>query len=157
MKRGNFVLATMLVVFVAVFTVIGVWPVPKVRAQSQFCADSSLNSSYGLVAQGNHGSNGWDLSMLANFNGSGTFAGSHVYAVRGGATVPGSDGSFSSGTYSVDADCKFTAKTSGLQVFGHREMYLEGIAVRAGNEVVGTWYSSDGQTGTFAAENIIAY
>jgi hypothetical protein len=95
--------------------------------------------------------------MLASFNGAGTFTGSHVYGVRGGATVPGSDGSFSSGMYSVDADCKFTAKTNALEVFGYRELILEGIVVRAGHEVVGTWYSRDGQSGTFHAEDVIAY
>jgi hypothetical protein len=95
--------------------------------------------------------------MLATFNGSGTFTGSHVYAVRGGATVRGSDGSFSSGTYSVDADCKFTAKTNDLEVFGNRALILEGIVVRGGYEVVGTWYSSDGQSGTFHSENVMAY
>jgi hypothetical protein len=95
--------------------------------------------------------------MLATFDGSGTFSGSHVYGVRGGAPVPGSDASFSSGTYSVDADCKFTAKTNDLEVFGNRELILEGIAVRAGNEVVGTWYSGDGQSGTFHAEKVTSY
>lgn len=157
MKRNIFVLATMLVVFVAVFALLAVRPVPKVRAQSPSCTDSSLNGSLGLWAPGNTGSEGWGLSMLATFNGSGTFTGNHVYAVRNGATVPGSDGSFSSGTYSVDADCKLTAKTNDMEVFGHRELNLEGIVVRGGFEVVGTWYSSDGQSGTFHAENVNAY
>ncbi len=116
-----------------------------------------LNSSYGLVAPGNHDSTGWNLSMLANFNGSGTFTGSDVYAVRGGGTVPGSDGSFSGGAYNVGSDCKFTADTNDLEVFGDSEMHLEGIVVRGGNEVVGTWYSRDGRSGTFDAKNVISY
>ena len=95
--------------------------------------------------------------MLATFNGSGTFTGSHVYAVKGGATVPGSDGSFSGGAYSVDSDCKFTANTKDLEVFGYSEMHLEGIVVRGGYELVGTWYSRDGQSGTFHAENVTSY
>jgi hypothetical protein len=94
--------------------------------------------------------------MLANFDGSGTFNGSHVYAVRGAATVPGSDASFLGGAYSVGPDCKFTANTTKLEVFGYSELYLEGIVVRAGNEVVGTWQSKD-QSGTFHAENVGSY
>jgi len=155
MKRTIFVLSTMLVVFVAVFAVLVLRPIPKVRAVS--CSNSSLNSNYGLVAPGNHDSTGWNLSMLANFNGSGTFTGSHVYAVRGGATVPGSDGSFSGGAYSVGSDCKFTANTEDLEVFGYSELHLEGIVVRGGNEVIGTWYSRDDHSGTFDAKNDISY
>ena len=157
MKRRIFVFSILLAVFVAVSAMLAVRPVAKVRAESPSCTDSSLHDTLGLWAPGNQGSDGWDLSMLATFNGSGTISGSHVYAVRGGATVPGSGGSFSSGRYSVNADCSFTANVYNLEVFGNREMHLEGIAVRAGNEVVGTWYSSDGQSGTFHAENITSY
>jgi hypothetical protein len=95
--------------------------------------------------------------MLATFNPSGTFTGAHVYAVRWGATVPGSGGSFSSGTYSLGSDCSFTATVNDLEVFRNHDLHLVGTAVRAGNEVVGTWYSSDGQSGTFHAENITSY
>ena len=156
MKRTIFVLSTMFVVFVAVFAVLVLRPIPKVRAVPS-CSDSSLNGNLGLWAPGNHDSTGWNLSMLANFDGFGTFTGSHVYAVKGGATVPGSDGSFSGGAYSVDSDCKFTANTKDLEVFGYSEMHLEGIVVRGGYEFVGTWYSRDGQSGTFHAENVTSY
>ena len=157
MKRRIFVLSILLAVFVAVSAILVVRPVPKVRAGSPSCPVSSLNATLGLWAPGNEGSDGWDLSMLATFNGSGSFTGSHVYAVHNGIAVSGSDGSFSSGTYSVDTDCSFTARTNDLEVFGNRELHLEGIAVRAGNEVVGTWYSSNGQSGTFHAEKTTAY
>ena len=157
MKRRIFVLSISLAVFVAVSAVLAVRPVPKVRAEPPSCTDSSLKATLGLWAPGNQGSEGWDLSMLATFNPSGTFTGDHVYAVQGGAAVPGSGGSFSSGTYSVRADCSFTANVNDLEVFGNRELHLEGIAVRAGNEVVGTWYSSDGQSGTFHGEDINPY
>ena len=157
MKRNSFVLASLLVVFVAVFVLRAVRPVPKVRAQPPTCSTSSLTGSLGLWAPGSTGGNGWDLSMLVTFDGSGTFTGSHVYAVRGGAAVPGSGASFSNGTYSVDADCKFTAKSNDLEVFGNHDVNLEGIVVRGGYEVVGTWYSSDGPAGTFHAENVTSY
>ena len=157
MKQRIFVLSILLAVFVAISAMLAVRPVPKVRAASPSCSDSSLNATLGLWAPGTEGSEGWDLSMLATFNGSGTLTGSHVYAVRRGSTVPGSGGSFSGGTYSVNADCSFTANVNDLEVFGNRELHLEGIAVRAGNEVVGTWNSSDGQSGTFHAENITSY
>ena len=158
MKRTIFVLSTMLVVFVAVFAVLVLRPVRKVKALTN-CPDldGTLSSSYGLVAPGNHDSTGWNLSMLASFNGSGTFTGSHVSAVRGGDAVPGSDGSFSGGAYSVGSDCKFTANTEDLEVFGYSEMHLEGIVVRGGNEVIGTWYSRDDHSGTFDAKNVIPY
>jgi len=157
MKRKIYVLATMLVVFVAVFALLVVRPVPKVRAEPPSCSTSSLNGTLGLWAPGTKGVNGWDMSMLATFDGSGTFTGSHVYAVHNGTAARGSDGSFSSGTYSVDADCSFTARTNDLEVFGNRELILKGIAVRAGKEVVGTWYSGDGPSGTFHAENVTSY
>jgi len=157
MKRRIFVLSILLAVFVAVSAMLAVRPVPKVRAASPSCTDSSLNATLGLWAPGNQGSDGWDLSMLATFNGSGTFTGSHVYAVRWGATVPGSGGSFSSGTYSLSSDCSFTANVNDLEVFRNHELHLEGIAVRNGHEVVGTWYSSDGQSGTFHGEDILPY
>ena len=159
MKRTIFVLGTMLVVFVAVFAVLVLRPVRKVKATPPPCStlNEVLNSIYGLGASGNYLSTGWNLSMLASFDGLGNFNGSHVYAVRGGATVPGSDGSFSGAAYSVGSDCKFTADTQDLEVFGYHEMHLEGIVVRGGNEVIGTWYSRDGQTGTFDAKNIIPY
>ena len=157
MKRNIFVLATMLVVFLAAFALLAVRPVPKVRASPPPCSTSLLKATLGLWAPGTKGDDGWDLSMLASFDGAGTFTGSHVDAVHHGTTVPGSDGSFSSGTYSVDADCSFTATANDLEVFGNHELILNGIAVRAENEVVGTWHSGDGRSGTFHAENITSY
>jgi hypothetical protein len=165
MKRTIFVLSTMLVVFAAVFAVLVLYPVRKAEATPNLCPNlnATLNGNYGLWAPGNDvslnyasPSTNWDFSMLANFNGSGTFNGSHVYAVRGRATVPGSDASFLGAVYSVGPDCKFTAYTTKLQVFGYSEMYLVGIVVRAGNEVIGTWQSND-QSGTFHAENVASY
>jgi hypothetical protein len=157
MKKNTFVLGIMLVVFAAVLALIAVRPVPRVRAASQSCSNSTLNVTLGIWGPGNKGRNGWDLSMLATFDGIGTFTGSHVFGVKDGNAVPGSDGSFGSGTYSVNPDCSFTAKSSNLEVFGNLEVYLKGIAVRGGNEVVGTWYSGDGQSGTFHGEATISY
>ena len=57
----------------------------------------------------------------------------------------------------MNTDCSFTATSNNLEVFGYHEVTLKGIAVRGGNEVVGTWYSGDGQSGTFHAEAIISY
>jgi hypothetical protein len=158
MKRTIFALSTILVAFVAVFALLVLYPVRKARAAPNLCPNlnETLHGNYGLVAPGNDVSTGWDFSMLANFNGSGTFNGSHVYAVRGRATVRGSDGSFGGAAYSVGSDCKFTANTNKLAVFGYSEMYLEGIVVRGGNEVIGTWQSGD-QSGTFDAKNVVSY
>lgn len=157
MKRNILVLATMLVVFVAAYALLAVRPVQKVRAEPSPCSISTLNGTLGLWGPGDKRANGWALSMLATFDGSGTFTGNHVYGVRNGTTVPGSDGSFSSGTYTVNADCSFTATTNDLEVFGNHELILNGAAVRAGHEVVGTWYSRDGQSGSFHAESIGSY
>ncbi len=161
MKRTIFVLSTTLVVFAAVFAVLVLYPVRKAEATPNLCPklNATLDGNYGLWAPGNDvspsPSTNWDFSMLANFDGSGTFNGSHVYAVRGRATVPGSDASFLGAAYSVGPDCRFTAHITKLQVFGS-EMYLVGIVVRAGGEVIGTWQSND-QSGTFHAENVESY
>ena len=107
MKRTIFVLST-IVVFMAVFAVL---VVRKAEATPNLCPNlnATLNGNYGLYlwAPGTYvspyasPSTGWDFSMLANFDGSGTFNGSHVYAVRGAATVPGSDASFLGAAYRV--------------------------------------------------------
>ena len=158
MKRSIFALSTMLVVFVAVLAVLVLYPVRKAKAAPNVCPklNETLNGNYGLVAPGNAGGTGWNFSMLANFNGSGTFNGSHVHVARGKASVPGSDGSFLGAAYSVGSDCKFAAHTNKLEVFGNSDMYLEGIAVRGGNEVIGTWQSGD-QSGTFDVKNVVSY
>ena len=117
MKRTIFVLSTMLVVFAAVFAVVVLYPVRKAEATPNLCPNlnATLDGNYGLWAPGNDvspyasPSTNWDFSMLANFDGSGTFNGSHVYAVRGRATVPGSDARILGAAYSVGPDCKFTA------------------------------------------------
>jgi hypothetical protein len=162
MKKNIYVLASTLVVFAAALVLIAVRPAPTVRAASQPCTNSTLNVTLGLWGPGNKGHNGWDrsawdLSMLITFDGLGKFSGSHVIGVKDGEPVSGSDGSFTNGTYSVNADCSFTAESSKLDVFGNRKLTLKGIAVRGGNEVVGTWYSPDGQSGTFHAEAVISY
>jgi len=157
MQRNIFVLATLLAVFVAAFALLAVRPVPKVRAEPTTCSNSTLNATLGLWAPGTIGSDGWNLSILATFDGAGRFSGSHLYGVHNGTTVPGSDESFSGGSYIVNADCSFTAITNNLEVFGNRKLILNGSLVRAGNELVGTWYGGDGQSGTFHAENITSY
>ena len=54
MKRTIFVLLTMLVVFVAVFSVLVLRPVPKVKATIG-CSNATLFGNYGLVASGFYG------------------------------------------------------------------------------------------------------
>ena len=91
LKRTIFVLSTTLVVFAAVFAVLVLYPVRKAEATPNLCPklNATLDGNYGLWAPGTYvspyasPSTGWDFSMLANFDGSGTFNGSHVYAVRG--------------------------------------------------------------------------
>jgi len=155
MKRTIFGLATMLVVFVAVFSVLVLRPVAKVKA-SQGCSNASLRGNYGLVAQGLFKGEAVtaNFSMLAEFDGKGGFSGSSLNIIFEG--IPSGDNpyTFTGGTYTVNSDCTCTLTTPVLaEPFEIVTAY--GIVVdTGGDEVAGNWFGSSHATGTFDAKRV---
>jgi hypothetical protein len=74
MKRTIFVLLTILVVFVALFAVLVLRPLAKVKA-SKGCSNRTLHGNYGLTARGFDLLYNASFSMLATFDGKGGLTG----------------------------------------------------------------------------------
>ena len=157
MKRTIFVVSTVLVVFVAVFAVLVLRPVRKVKA-GRGCSDASLHGNYALVMSGLYGSGGytWDFSMLATFDGHGGFSGSNLNGVYLG-TNTGPE-TFTGGSYHVNPDCTVCLTipaAADLSNFDDLEVYFNGtVSDTGGDEAVGTSYFNDTWSGTFDAEKV---
>jgi len=145
MKRTILVLASMLVVFVAV--------VPKVKAHTG-CSDAMLNGKYALVIPGTYDYYyAWDFSMLATFDGKGGFSGSSLNSVYYDALYYSPE-TFTGGTYTVNRDCTCTLTTPTLTMVGN-PVYFNGIIIGPdGDEVVGTLYSASDLAATFDAKRV---
>ena len=161
MKRTVFLLATVLVVFVAVFAVLVMRPVRKVRAHTG-CSNASLRGNYALVMSGLYYYDGytWDFSMLANFDGQGNLSGSSLNTVYDGQNV-GPEGtagpvSFTGGTYHVNNDCTVCMTIpSGVGPFYDYEVYFNGgVTDTGGDEAKGTAYFDYLWSGTFDAKKV---
>jgi hypothetical protein len=162
MKRTIFGLATILVVFVATFAALALRPVAKVKA-GQGCSNATLRGSYGVVAQGFLGGTpGYtelylpaNFTMLATFNGKGSFSGSSLNVFVAGNPSPHNPASFTGGTYTVNSDCTCTFTTPTLDAFD-ATITAYGIVVdTGGDELAGSAYSSnDNITGTFDAKRV---
>ena len=146
MKRTILVLASMLVVFVAV--------VPKVKAHTG-CSDAMLNGKYALVIPGTYDYYyAWDFSMLATFDGKGGFSGSSFDIVDAGFEyIPDS---FTGSTYTVNPDCTCTLTIPGPYGPFTTAITLNGIVVdTGGDEVVGSWYETHESTsGSFDMKKV---
>jgi hypothetical protein len=161
MKRTIFVLSTMLVVFAAVFSVLVLRPVPKVKATTG-CSNATLRGSYGLVASGWYGHLDTpvefvpgNFSMLITFDGKGGFSGSSMNIVANGSPEAGNPYSFTGGEYTVNSNCTCTFITPTID---EATITVYGIAVdTGGDEVAGNLYSSNPNiTGTFDAKRVAA-
>jgi hypothetical protein len=164
MKRTILALVSMLVVFVAVFGVFLLRPVSKAKAAPTIgCSNRLLLGSYGFVASGSYlhdeANVPADLSMLATFDGNGTFRGSRLNIVANGSGLPGNPYSFPTGaataTYAVNPDCTFTAQVAG-EFGGSVTVYASGAIVDpiAGELVGNIWSTADNVTGTFHATKV---
>ena len=159
MKRTIFALSTILVVFVALFAVLVLRPVAKVKA-GQGCSNATLRGSYGLVAAGFWHVAGpvpSDLSMLIKFDGRGGLSGSSMNIVVDGSPGPGNPYNFAGGTYTVYSDCTCTFTTPHLAAF-NATITGYGIAVdTGGDEFTGNLLSNNSNlTGTFDAKRVAA-
>ena len=164
MKRTILALSAMLVVFVAVFSVLVLRPVAKVKA-GQGCSNATLTGNYGLVAPGWYGRVDapaeflpGNFSMLVNFNGRGGFTGSNLNIVVNGTPEGGNPYSITGGTYTVNSNCTctFTIPNSPTPNPWDAVITAYGVAVdTGGDEVAGNLYSSNPNiTGTFDAKRV---
>ncbi|MGB7592670.1 MAG: hypothetical protein WCD04_18345 [Terriglobia bacterium] len=165
MKRTIFVLLALLVVFVAVFSVLVLRPVPKAKAATTTiaCTNRTLLGTYGLVASGfylhDDTSVPGDVSGLVTFNGRGTFTGSTLYIVANGSGLPDNPYYIPTGsataTYTVSPDCSVTLQIAG-QFGGSVTVYAYGTIVDlVADEIVGNVLSSNPNvTGTFHATKV---
>jgi hypothetical protein len=133
MKRTLLVLSILLVVFVAVFAVVVLRPVRKVKAGGG-CSNASLSGGYALVMKGQYEyidyGQEWDMSMLATFDGNGNLSGSNLWATYYGAPLPTAPAAeqFTGGTYTVNYDCTVEIYIpKGIAVFYGDQVYLVGV------------------------------
>ena len=164
MKRTIFVLLTILVVFVAVFSVLVLRPVTKVKA-SIGCSNATLFGNYGLVAQGFYNNPSapppyfvpGNFSMLATFNGHGAFTANYLNIVVGGALESGSPFSGVTGTYTClpNCTCTWTISNSPENPW---DAVITGMGLAldtGGDEISGNLLSSNpNTTGTFDAKRV---
>ena len=130
MKRTIFVVATLLVVFVTLFAVLVLRPVPRVKANPG-CSNGTLLGAYGITVSGFDEADGpWTYSALFNFDGNGGLSSTEAYRIKNFTlSAPGAE-DFTGATYTVNSDCSMTF-TIGNTVG-------QGVIVRApGGEVVG--------------------
>jgi hypothetical protein len=160
MKRTTFVIVTMLVVFVAVFSVLVLRPVTKVKA-SVGCSNATLIGNYGLVAQGFYNAPDpefvpADFSMLATFNGKGVFTASNLNIVVSGVLETGSPFSVT-GTYAClsNCTCTWTIPNTGPNPW---DAIITGMGIAldtGGDEISGNLLSANPNiTGTFDAKRV---
>ena len=165
MKRTIFGLATMLVVFVAIFAVLALRPVPKAKAATPTlaCTNGILFGTYGLVGSGfylhDETNVPADVSGLVTFNGRGTWRGSTLNIVANGSGLPDNPYYIPTGdataTYTVSPDCAVTLQIAG-EFGGSVTVYAYGTIVDPiAGEIVGNILSSNPNvTGTFHATKV---
>jgi hypothetical protein len=164
MKRTIFVLLALLVVFVAVFSVLVLRPVAKVKATTG-CSNATLIGNYGLVAQGFYNNPGepppyfvpGNFSMLATFNGKGAFTANNLNIVVGGGLTEGSPFSNIKGTYTCLPNCTCTWVVSNSPT-NPWDAVITGYGIAldtGGDEFSGTLVSANpNTTATFHAERV---
>ena len=162
MKRTIFAFVTVLIVFVAVFGVLVLRPVPKVKAHHHGCSNATLWGNYGLVGSG------WYLFGLATpallagpanasavitFDGKGGFSGYNLYVVVAGTVIPGGPFTFSNETYTVNTDCTFSATFTESDIFEGSAIINGTVVDNEGNQIIGNLLSS-GTTATWEAKRV---
>jgi hypothetical protein len=153
MKRTIFALATILVVFVALFAVLVLRPIPKVKAHHRGCSNRTLMGYYGFNGFGFNSVDPATLEGLLYFDGNGNLSGTNFYAVINGVPDPGNPNSFTGATYTVNPNCTMTA--SGISIFS-ATVSAYGVVVDAQNgEVTGDLVSSAlNTTATFDVKKV---
>ena len=158
MKRTIFALATVLVVFAAVFAVLALRPVTKVKAGNHACSPATLKGNYGLTALGAD-FDGYDVSfsMIATFDGIGGLTGSELNLFYAFYSAAYTDVSFTGGSYTVNPDCSVSLTIPPSIGPFTSAITLNGTLVdTGGDEVAGVWSADEGggTSGTFDAKRI---
>jgi hypothetical protein len=152
----------MFVVFLAVFAVLALRPLPKVKAEHHGCSQATLNGNYGLVGSGFYTVEAGPpavivpatLSMLVTFDGKGDVSGSNLYTVVAGSPVA-VNATFSGGDYTILSDCSVTVTIPSL--FGATVTAYGTIVDTGGDELGGQLLSSlTNVTATFDAKRVAA-
>jgi hypothetical protein len=165
MKRVIFALMIVLFVFVAVFGVLVLRPVPKVRAGHHGCSDATLQGNYGLVGSGWYGGVPpllpANASAIVNFDGKGGFSGYNIYVVLDGTELttpttptPAPFG-FSGEHYTVNPDCSFSVTFTEPDIFKGEAIINGTVVDTEGDEIIGNVLSK-GTTATFKAKKVPA-
>lgn len=159
MKRTIIVLLSMLIVFVAVFTVLVLRPLPKVNADHHGCTLATLTGSYGVVGSGSalDDAEVWfpaSLSAVFTFNGAGGVSGANIYTIVAGHIIQ-SDQAFSDGAYTINSNCSVVITIPSL--FGAEDVYIYGSVVdTGGDEFTGQLQSTlNNVTGTGDGKRIV--
>jgi hypothetical protein len=165
MKRTVFVLANVLLVFVAVFALFVLRPVQTVKA-GRGCSNASLRGNYKLVMRGSflleEDDEGWpfpgDYSMLAYFDGYGDLSATDLFITSPFSGLSGPD-SFTGGYYYVKPDCSVCLFfPEDVEEFFDYPVNLNGtLTDTGGDEARGTGYfgySTSPWSGTFQATKI---
>jgi hypothetical protein len=155
MKRTILALATVLVVFVAVFAALVLRPVPKVKAH-RGCSNRTLMGTYGFNGSGFNSGDPATLEGLLHFDGNGNLSGSSFYAIVNGVPDPGNPNSFTGATYTVNSDCTMTA--NGISIFSATVTGYAVVVGADGSEITGDLQSSNSNTtATFDAKKVQAW
>jgi hypothetical protein len=147
-----FTLAAILVLFVAVYAVLALRPVPKVKAH-RGCSNATLQGAYGLTAFGAYSSvSPWSPSTvvgLVTFDGNGHFSGTLTLVGGGHIYTPAT--TFSGVTYTVTSSCTITTGEIDLQ---GTEVTLNGTVVDAtgGSEVITDMEAPSAETTTLTVD-----
>jgi len=159
MKRTILGSATVLLVFAAVFAVLVLRPVPKVKAHHGGCSNATLKGDYGLTALGSYVADfpavyPGSISGILTFDGKGGLSGSNLFAAAPPLTYGVTAGpySFSGQTYTVNSDCSLSVTLTADFFSGALD--LNGTVVdNGGNEVIGNLFSKH-STATFQAKKV---
>jgi len=156
MKRTIFAIVTVLVVFMAVFGVLVLRPVPKVKANHHGCSNATLFGNYGLVGSGWYLPDSAPLgpanaSAVVTFDGKGGFSGYNVYVVVEGDFI--GPFTFSNETYTVNPDCTFSVTFTEPDIFKGSAIINGTVVDKEGHEIIGNVLAS-GTTATWKARKV---
>ena len=128
MKRIIYASGVMLVVFVAVFSMFVLRPVPKVKAH-RGCSKETLKGTYAITGSGSQGISApftpFSIFGTMEFDGKGDFSWSFFTTVAGAEDNPSSTG----GSYVITSDCLVSLDTVASVDPFSEDLLFEGAVV----------------------------
>ena len=162
MKRIIFALVTVLIVSAAVFSVLVLRPVPKVKAGHHGCSEATLKGDYGLVGSGWYGTEATpfvpaDVSGLVTFDGKADLGGTLYNLVLGGVPAPSAPYTIPTTAYTVSSSCEFTVTFTDPSIFEGTAWFYGTVVDGGGDEVIGNVTGSGHNvTATFKLKKVAA-